>query len=374
MRFIGSKQQILTFIEDAWRRLVGTGGYYVGDLFCGTGAVSRLFKKLGNKVVANDNLRFGYVCGQAALNVNDEPCFSELFEVREVSDNSQLSLCPTPYDRVLAYLNSLPGTQGFFFREYSPGGTRNRESERRYFSDENAKKIDAIRTKLSYWYETELITEVEYCLLLTDLMRAANRVANIAGTYGCFIKHWDPRASRPLKLLRSAIIPGVFEHEVFCSDANNLAKEKEFDAIYLDPPYTWRHYGAYYHILETIAQGDEPIVSGRTGLRPWEHSKSRYCDRGDAATALRELVGVARTRHLLVSYNDEGLISHDDLMEILGTRGDPRCLEIGYRRYRSNKGGSRRNALKERLYYVQVEHGVNRRSERRDSLLAEPAK
>ena len=42
------------------------------------------------------------------------------------------------------------------------------------------------------------------------------------------------------------------------------------DTVYLDPPYTKRQYAAYYHVLETLAYGDEPEVSGVTGLRPWE--------------------------------------------------------------------------------------------------------
>ena len=34
------------------------------------------------------------------------------------------------------------------------------------------------------------------------------------------------------------------------------------DAVYADPPYTKRQYAAYYHILETIAAGDRPLISG----------------------------------------------------------------------------------------------------------------
>ena len=40
------------------------------------------------------------------------------------------------------------------------------------------------------------------------------------------------------------------------------------DTVYLDPPYTKRQYAAYYHILETISLGDEPIVEGICGIRP----------------------------------------------------------------------------------------------------------
>jgi adenine-specific DNA-methyltransferase len=354
MRFIGSKERLLPFIEDAFVRYVGKGKHRVGDPFCGTATVSRLFKRLGNKVIANDNLKLGYVFANSALNINSEPGFALLIKSGEISSLSQKSLYFTPYDQVLTFLNMIPMIEGFFAREYSPSGAKTTGIERRYFSDENAGRIDAIRAQLSRWNKTQLLTETEHCLLLADLMRATNRVANIAGTYGCFIKHWDARALRPLKLERSAITPGILKHNVFCNDANELVRKLKFDVLYLDPPYTWRHYGAYYHILETIAQEDEPVVSGKTGLRPWQQSKSVYCDRENAVNALRNIISFAKTEHLFLSYNNEGLISHDQILDALKKRGDTRCMEIGYRRYRSNNGGSMRNHLKERLYYVKI--------------------
>ena len=374
MRFIGSKERLLPVIEEAWQRFVGPGVFTVGDLFCGTAAVSRLFKRLGNMVVANDNLRLGYVFGQAALSINEEPLFAGVFETGQIPRVPETSLCPTPYDLVLAHLNEIPGEDGFFFREYSPGGTRHAQFERMYFSDRNARKIDAVRNRIWRWKEAGGLSEPEFCLLLSDLMRATNRVANIAGTYGCFIKRWDARARRPLHLERSPIIRSPFQHRVFCEDANAIVGRHDFDVLYLDPPYTWRHYGAYYHILETISQGDEPVVSGRTGLRPWEDSKSRYCDRMGASQALRELVACARTTHLFLSYNDEGLISQDNILDILSTRGKPHCIEVGYPRYRSNSGGSKRNVLKERLYHVQVQHEAEDRVGNHSAVLAHSAK
>ncbi len=373
MRFIGSKEQLLPFIENAWRHYMGPGVFVVGDLFCGTAAVSGLFKRLGNRVVANDNLRLGYVFAQAALNISDEPVFARLFNAGEIPKNIAVSLYEARYDHVLAYLNELPGEEGFLFREYCPGGTHTGRFERRYFSDENARKIDAIRSRLALWRKEELLSEAELCLLLADLMRATNRVANIAGTYGCFIKHWDARAQKPISLLRSPIIPSVFAHEVLSADANAVARSHDFDVLYLDPPYTWRHYGAYYHILETIALGDEPAVSGRTGLRPWEDSRSRYCHRTDAVNALAELVACARARHLFLSYNDEGLISHDQIISILSTRGNPLCSEVGYRRYRSNHGGTKKNVLRERLYYVQTHDDSKGRKRNKGPILAHHA-
>ena len=270
MRFIGSKEKLLPFIEEVLRRRVGDQRHRIADLFCGTASVSRLFKSLGHDVVANDNLRLGYVLAQAALNISSEPGFQILLDTEEFPSSSPAGLFPSPYDRVLAYLNCLPPKRGFFTREYSPAETGDSETSRLYFSEANARKIDAIRETIARWKRSQFISGPEHCLLLSDLMRAANRVANIAGTYGCFMRHWDARAKSALQLQRSIITRSSSPnriHKVFCQDANLVAAEHEFNVVYLDPPYTWRHYGAYYHILETLAQEDEPRVSGITGLR-----------------------------------------------------------------------------------------------------------
>jgi len=41
--------------------------------------------------------------------------------------------------------------EGFIFNNYCMGGTRGKEFERLYFSDENGKKADAIRKKIESW-------------------------------------------------------------------------------------------------------------------------------------------------------------------------------------------------------------------------------
>jgi len=52
-----------------------------------------------------------------------------------------------------------------------------------YFSDENAMKCDAIRSKIEKWKDKELITENEYYFLLTSLLENIDKVANTASAY-----------------------------------------------------------------------------------------------------------------------------------------------------------------------------------------------
>ena len=351
---MGSKSHLLTFIENTITKYCGkNNSKIIGDLFCGTSAVSVLFKKLGYAVIANDNLAFCATMAKSYLLNNKEPQFSSLMKSKEIKNQSIHKLFPTAYEKILNYLNQLPGEEDFIYREYSPGGTAGKEHERKYFADKNAKKIDAIRNKIKNWRNLKLINESEEALLLASLLKSANKVANIAGTYGYFMKDWiDSRVWKPLTLECSKIIESKKKHRVFQEDANELVKRINCDILYLDPPYNWRHYGAYYHILETIVKWDNPLVEGRSGLRPWQESKSRYSYRNEALNALTELIENANAERIFLSYNNEGLISREEICSMLTRFGELHIEEVPYRRYKSNNSTTQKRKVKERLYYV----------------------
>lgn len=63
-------------------------------------------------------------------------------------------------------------------------------------------------------------------------------------------------------LKRSPIIYSKLSHSVHMEEVNEFVAHVYGDIAYEDPPYTKRQYGAYYHILETIAIGDEPEITG----------------------------------------------------------------------------------------------------------------
>ena len=352
MRFIGSKANLLGFLDRTiLEHSLGTGAT-IGDLFCGTASVSAQFKTKGLSVVANDNLYFCALFAKARLRVDQEPGFQRLIEAKELPGAIREKISPRSYDKVLWVLNQLDRVSGFIYKEYSPGGTRNARWERKYFTDENAKRIDAVRTKIAEWVENELLTEEEEALLVTDLLEAVSQVSNIAGTYGFFLKEWgDTRPWNPLELKRSRIIRGTGKHQVYCEDALQLVKRVSPDILYFDPPYTWRHYGAYYHVLETIARWDSPEVSGKSGLRSWEDTKSPFCYPDLAASALDDLLLRASSPDIFLSYGSEGLLSHEEIVKILSRHGELQVFESPHRRYKSSATAGKADVV-ERLYHV----------------------
>ena len=88
---------------------------------------------------------------------------------------------------MIKVLNGLSGEEGFIWREYSPASKRFQLNERRYFTEENAKKVDAISAKIHHWKDEKTISHKEFVLLMSDLIQAVNNVSIPARN-----KEWQP--------------------------------------------------------------------------------------------------------------------------------------------------------------------------------------
>lgn len=339
IRFIGHKKRLRSNLLDIIDDTVDDDVSQVADLFAGTGAVSTGLKRRGYRVLANDILTHCCVLTRAQLMNSRNPSFDTLLDGQPaITDVTNTFVVQTDYAKVLSFLNELDGTEGFFYDHYAPGGTKHRDEPRQYFTDENAKKIDATRATLQQWNNDGLLSEAEHSLLLYDLIRATNEVANTAGTYGAYLKNWYERATEPIELTPADIPSGPTDHEIHQQDANELAKAITPDAVYLDPPYTKRQYASYYHIPETIAEEDEPDISGKTGLRPWEEKSSDYCHKNRAPNQLRDLLSHLNSGYIFLSYSTEGHMPPNTIESILDDFGSFECHEFNHPRYKSNDG------------------------------------
>lgn len=362
MRYIGSKFNLLSHIDGVVDDLGVKKGIFC-DLFAGTACVASHFKRRGFQIISNDILELSYTFQQALIAVNEEPKFVGIVETLGDVQADSLFANLSPYHKVIAWLNSLPRKKGFIFHSYCPSG--NNEYGRQYLSDSNGQKIDAVRQQIQQWRDADEITEPEFYLLLLPLLEATSKVANISGTYGAYLKHWDPRTHKDLSLVPTKVIRSDLAHQVFRQDANRLIEEIQCDILYLDPPYNSRQYIANYHLLETIARYDNPELRGKTGLRNYEDGeKSAYCSKSDCQRAFQDLIEKTDARHILLSYNNEGILSHDEVMSILSLRGQPCCdSSIDYRRFKSNSHGDQPpsdNRVQELLFHLEVKTAPKR--------------
>jgi len=117
-------------------------------------------------------------------------------------------------------------------------------------------------------------------------------------------------------------------------DALDAAELLEGDVAYIDPPYNQHSYLGNYHIWESLVRWDKPPVYGVAMKRCDVRERgSRFNRRGAIEGAVREVVGAVRARWILVSFNDEGYLTPQQMQGLLEAWGPVRTVAVPYRRY-----------------------------------------
>lgn len=361
MRYLGNKTKLVPFLLETVDRYQETPGVAC-DPFAGTASVSAALKEKGWQVHAGDLMASSYALQVARVQLDAHPRYPASI-LPGAARNGKREI---GYRALLEGLAELDDPRnGFISEHYTSDGAAGREHGRMYFSPENGRKIDRVRTRIERWTRGSSHSEAAAQLLIATLIEAADRVANTTGVYASFVKTMQPNALRPLELrpiepTRRRAGAGA------CSASRGPAARLlqsigPVDLVYLDPPYNGRQYPAYYHIPELLALGwaTPPEIRGKTGLIPDEAQRSDWCRKHRAPDALREVLEAADGRHILFSYNDEGHLDRAAIEGALRERGLPDTYEFHarpYRRYRSDADGPQRSYLRddvrEHLHYV----------------------
>lgn len=337
MRYIGNKEKIIDKIYSILlsHNVVGSSFY---DFFSGTTNVARFYKDLGYEVQSSDVMYMSYCLQKAYIENNEEPLFKKLLPnlpQNKINGN----LFATPLETAVDYLNNIPDVKGFIYNNYTPEGTKDLEHPRMYFSNENGLRIDAIRQQIEDWNNNGFLLESEYYILLTCLIETVSYYSNVAGVYAAFHKKWDPRAVKKLKLRTIMTHNNNLKNRVYHANSLDLIGDIETDILYLDPPYNERQYLPNYHLIETIAKYDNPAIKGITGMREYQGEKSTFCN---AKTALRDLELVAKSakyKYLVMSYNSEGIMHQEDIINMMSKYGSVKLEQFQYARFKSNNKG-----------------------------------
>ncbi|SMN02693.1 Modification methylase NlaIII [uncultured Candidatus Thioglobus sp.] len=329
MNYIGSKNKLSGFLKKSIHDVTGEdlNDKIFCDIFAGTGAVARSFKTQVKGVISNDLEFYAFV-----LNKNYIENHTTIKDTEKYIDE----------------LNNLPNKKGFVYQHYCLGGGTGRQ----YFSDENGLKIDTIRQQIERWKKSRKINNNLYYFLLASLLESADKVANTASVYGAYLKHLKKSAQKSLILKPAIFELNANEHQVFNEDSNKLIKKIEGDILYLDPPYNHRQYGANYHILNTIAKYDEFVPKGKTGLRVY--NRSNYCKKSTVSENFEELLKNAQFKHIFLSYNNEGLMSSEEIQRIMQKYGKYDLTTTEYQRFKAdNNRFNKANKTTEYLHILE---------------------
>ena len=330
MNYIGSKFKLSSWIKEEITTVVGNdlSNKVFCDIFAGTGIVGRTFKKEVKQVIANDLEYYSYV-----LNRNYIANHTEIKDKEDYIDKlNNLSLMDN----------------GFIYKNYCLGSG----SGRQYFSNENGKKIDTMRTQIQKWYDHRQIDDDLYYFLLASLIESADKVANTASVYGAFLKHLKKSAQKELVLESADFIQNDSFHQVFNEDSNKLIKHISGDILYLDPPYNQRQYSANYHLLNTIALYKPFIPKGKTGLP--KYNRSSYCKKNEVKTSFEELIKNANFKYIFLSYNNEGLMNKEDVENIMKKYGKYNLVMQEYQRFKADKTENRNHKANSTFEYLHI--------------------
>jgi adenine-specific DNA-methyltransferase len=352
MRYIGNKENIINKIYNILLDNNVEGEKFF-DFFSGTTNVARFYKDLGYTVESSDVMYMSYCLQKAYIENNEEPLFKKIIQTLP-QQSMGYKLFASPLDTVVNYLNQIPDVKGFIYNNYTPEGTKELEQPRMYFSNENGLRIDAIRQQIETWNKEELLSDTEYYILLTCLIETVSFYANVAGVYAAFHKKWDPRAIKRLELRTIKIHNNKKINKVYNSNSLDLLEFIDTDILYLDPPYNERQYLPNYHLVETIAKYDNPKIKGVTGMREYENKKSTFCNAKTALRDLETIIKTAKYKYLIMSYNSEGIMPQEEIINMMSKYGTVKLEQFQYARFKSNNNGlsKTKKHIYEQLYIL----------------------
>jgi len=329
MRYFGSKTSAVEQVFDLVAERAPSGTFC--DPFGGIGTVGSYFKQKGYVVTSGDTLWFAHTYQVARIVQSRLPQFKRLKAALNLSCSED----------VRRHLNSLQPVSSWLTREYA--------QQRRFFTVENARRIDACRRTIARWDRAGLLTYRERAVLVASLIDSMDKVANTAGTYYAFLKTWYRKAKRPFHFDFVLPTPGPRGCRAVRTEAGVLVGQTDVDVLYLDPPYNQRSSARYYHLPETMALGVTPRVHGAAGMPQRSFSISRFNTPGDAGNALQDLLEPARFRLLLFHYSDDGLVDGTAIRRTLRRYGEVDEYTLTATGYTNAKGC---RSVKHRLYLV----------------------
>ncbi len=324
-RYLGNKYKLLGFIEDIVNEKCNGFSTFC-DIFAGTGVVAERFNEKDIKVIANDFLASNFFPLKTFLGISK-------VNFKEVGEKINL-------------LNSLEVKEDNYFSKNFGNS---------YFTLENARKIGAIREKISQLASNKN----EEAILITSLLYAVDKVANTVGHYDAFRKKLDTIQSLNL-LMPSFEAENNVNNEIYKEDANQLIRRISCDVLYIDPPYNSRQYSDAYHLLENLVTWKKPLVHGKAKKMDRSHIKSSYCLKS-AVKVFADLIANAKCKHILLSYNNTGeskdersnaRIGDEQIMNILKSRGDVNIFERDYKAFTTGKSNT--NGHTERVFYCKI--------------------
>lgn len=321
---IGNKRKLLQFLEQIIKDIRKDIGRKLKtmDACVGSGVVARMLTRHSTILLCNDLEEYAVAMARCYL---QRPSESQRNRIRQHIEQMNKLARGGPFIK-----------EGIIASHYAPQNTDEiRVGERCFYTHENALIIDTLRCYVDEHVESELR---DYCIapLLVKCSIHTNTCGVFKGFYknknnvGCFGGEKQNALQRIKKRIElDEPIPPHFpckDVRVSCGDACDvIARLPEsdtadiLDVIYVDPPYNQHPYGSNYFMLNVILRNEVPDKISKVSGIPKDWNRSPYNYKRNLLRTFERLLDIAstRTRYLLISYNNEGLVADEQWKELL---------------------------------------------------------
>lgn len=286
----------------------------------------------------------------------------------------------------------------YFSLHYAPKDMENTnvnfERERLFYTQRNARFIDAVIFVINN--EPAFLNNPKAKnVILSELLYYMSVHNNTSGVMKGFHNGWGGKSKSALdRIMKPFLLEGVnlidgVNGKSFTQKAEEVFEkegvlgyldDKKIDIIYADPPYNQHQYSANYHLLTSAVKNDKldpgPVAQGtRAGIRE-DHNRSSFSASNKSNPITKEnyvidgknvrsveysFIKFVRSltnkgRYLIVSYNNEGLLTHQELMGILNDN-EKNTVYFKTKTHDKFKGGKNTNVsnkVSEFIFIVQL--------------------
>ncbi len=348
--YLGNKRSLLQFISTGIEQVkarLGKSQLSCCDLFAGSGIVSRLLKQHASVLYSNDLESYSACINRCYLTNSGELSLTELSDIlqqlkQDIAQEWQAGLITELY----AAADDADIQAG----------------ERVFYTRRNAIYIDTARQLIAR------MPEAKQHFFLAPLLYAASVHNNTSGVFKGFYKNRQgigqfggegrnalSRITRDIELALPVF--SSFDCEVHLSQMESLDAVRqlpEIDLCYMDPPYNQHPYGSNYFMLNLIVENQRPEhISAVSGI-PQHWQRSAYNKASLAKPQLFQVIEECPAKFILISYNSEGFLRYEDMMNFLQGLGTVTTLEADYNAFRGSRNlSSRPLMVKEYLFLLE---------------------
>lgn len=348
---IGNKRKLVKNIRNIVEEisvLVNKNKLNIVDGFAGSCVVSRELSYIADTIYINDLEYYSFLMGYCYMII---PTDEQKLRIQTHINNMNNIAKNGPY------------IEDIISKLYAPKDTNNIQiGERCFYTRENALIIDTLRKYIEDKVETDI---KNYCLV--PLLNKASVNTNTAGVFKGFYKNGNvgcfggkgqyalSRIKKPITLDMPIWNDLNYKAHPSNKDINILINElpNNIDIIYLDPPYNQHPYGSNYFMLNIIAKNEEPLELSKVSGIPSKWNKSNYNYRLTAITSMNQLMkkGLEKSKYLLISYNNEGIITKKDWETLLEPYNFKK-YEINYDTFKGCRNLKKRNNKVVEIMYL----------------------